>query len=196
MELTPRHGHHPKEIGVPELLGRLGITVLELSDPDPTRESELMESRLTEDSSPSINEGMMPQDSRRSHAVWAVIGSVARAPQKNVRQSTTFVEGYPEAMIGERCVVCQALGSGWTHPSNLGAQSGRVLRNMRLEGSPGHLSTSWVLVPSRRPFEFRSLNRRHRLAGAYRLASGESIHDGANACDCSGRLAARPSFWA
>jgi hypothetical protein len=35
MELTPRHVHHPKEIGVPELLGRLGITVLELSDPDP-----------------------------------------------------------------------------------------------------------------------------------------------------------------
>jgi hypothetical protein len=35
MELTPRHFHHPKEIGVPELLGRLGITVLELSDPDP-----------------------------------------------------------------------------------------------------------------------------------------------------------------
>jgi hypothetical protein len=35
VELAPRHFHHPKEIGVPKLLGRLRITVLELRDPDP-----------------------------------------------------------------------------------------------------------------------------------------------------------------
>ncbi len=33
MELAPRHFYHPKEIGVPELLGRLGITVFELGNP-------------------------------------------------------------------------------------------------------------------------------------------------------------------
>jgi hypothetical protein len=33
MELAPRHLHHPKEIGVPELLGRSRITVPELDHP-------------------------------------------------------------------------------------------------------------------------------------------------------------------
>src|SRR5262249_13349989 len=157
MKLAPRHLHHPKEIGVPKPLGRLGISILELRDPDPDRRGR---SHGRTPSDGDIHAADQPSERRPqrlpgSYDDWPANGSVARAPKKLVGDLTRFDELNGSLSYD----ICQ----------------GR-----------------WIWLSQSGSFPVRG-----RAASRWTYGDlGDPIDDGGNACDYSGRLAARSLVWA
>ena len=114
VQLGTRRLHHPKEIGVPELLGRLRITVLELGYPNPDRR-ERVHGRTRPDKEDALLQGTTRRcPERRPKLTIAMAGDEVRPydPKKdmsgNCRHLTSLIL---EVMIPARQVVCQPAGS-------------------------------------------------------------------------------------